>query len=71
MLSYFLWVADLYRSFDLRPSLVEVLLSRSDELSRKNLMERIEEAAPGYLEAEEEGGGFAGEYDIVQIEFEP
>lgn len=33
-------------------------------------MERIEEVAPGYLEAEEEGGGFAGEYDIGQIEFE-
>lgn len=33
-------------------------------------MERIEEVAPGYLEAEEKRGGFAGEYDIGQIEFE-
>lgn len=71
MLCYILWVADLYRPFDLRPSLVDILLSRSDALSRKELMERIEKVAPGYLEAEKEGGGFAGQYDIGQIEFEP
>lgn len=71
MLYYCSWVADLYRPFDLRPPLVDILLSRSDELSREELMERIEEVAPGYLEAEEEGDGFAGEYDIGQIEFEP
>lgn len=34
-------------------------------------MERIEEVAPGYLDAEEEGDGFAGEYDIGQIVFDP
>lgn len=67
----FLWVADLYRPFDLRPSLVDILFSRSDELSPEELIERIEEVAPGYLEAEKKGGGFAGEYDIGQIEFEP
>ena len=44
--------------------LVAILLSRSDELSWEELEERIEEIAPGYLDAEKEGDGFAGEYDI-------
>ncbi|OJJ36369.1 hypothetical protein ASPWEDRAFT_37942 [Aspergillus wentii DTO 134E9] len=56
--------------FDMEPPLPELLLSRlhnGDKLSRQELEERIEEVAPGFMEAEEEGGSF---YDISQIEFD-
>lgn len=49
--------------------MVDILLPQYEDttITREDLERDIEQIAPGYLEAEAAGNGFAGEYDIDRI----
>lgn len=53
----------------MRPPVVDILLPQYEDttITREDLERDIEQIAPGYLEAEAAGNGFAGEYDIDRI----